>query len=154
VPSYRPNVAALMLRADGALLICERRGEPGAWQFPQGGVDPGESHDEALAREIREEIGLTPNCYQVLEQRGGYRYLYPEGVREKKRRKHGHVGQEQEYYLCQLNGEAREIDVRQRPREFARYRWIRPEEFKLSWLPEFKRDVYRRVMADFFGVEL
>jgi len=46
------------------------------------------------------------------------------------------------------------VNVNQRPREFGAYRWIRPEEFDLDWLPEFKRDVYRQVMMDFFGVRL
>ncbi|MFA8373919.1 MAG: NUDIX domain-containing protein, partial [Akkermansia muciniphila] len=38
---YRPNVAGMMVRQDGKLLICERSGQKGAWQFPQGGIDPG-----------------------------------------------------------------------------------------------------------------
>ena len=42
----------------------------------------------------------------------------------------------------------------QRPREFGAYRWILPEEFDLDWLPDFKRDVYRQVMLDFFSVRL
>ena len=49
---------------------------------------------------------------------------------------------------------APEVDVNQRPREFGAYRWILPEEFDLEWLPAFKRDVYRQVMMDFFGVKL
>jgi putative (di)nucleoside polyphosphate hydrolase len=35
-------------------------------------------------------------------------------------------------------------------REFKAYKWIRPEEFDLNWLPEFKREVYREVMDNFF----
>ena len=69
-------------------------------------------------------------------------------------RKHGCHGQEQTYYHCLLRPDAPEVDVNQRPREFAAYRWIMPEEFDLEWLPEFKRDVYRLVMLDFFGVKL
>jgi len=155
VPEFRPNVAALMTRAGGdELLICERWTIPGAWQFPQGGVDPGESELEALHREVEEEIGLRPEDYEVMSQRGGYRYLYPEEVRRKKLRKHGCAGQEQVYFLCRLREGAREVDVNQRPREFARYRWISPGEFDVGWLPDFKREVYREVMRDFFGVRL
>lgn len=143
-----------MTRADGRLLICERWQVPGAWQFPQGGVDPGETPAEALRREVGEEIGLRPKDYEVLESRTGYRYLYPEEVRKKKVRKHGCQGQEQEYFLCRLREGATEIDTNQRPREFARHRWILPEEFDLDWLPAFKREVYREVMRDFFRVKL
>ncbi len=143
-----------MVKPQGQLLVCERWTIPGAWQFPQGGVDDGESLEQALYREVREEVGLLPQHYELLGSRTGYRYLYPEEVRMKKMRKHGCHGQEQTYYHCLLKPEAPEIDVNQRPREFASYRWIMPEEFDLEWLPEFKRDVYRQVMLDFFGVRL
>lgn len=143
-----------MTREDGRLLICERWQVPGAWQFPQGGVDAGESADEALRREVREEIGLKPRDYEIVGSKSGYRYLYPEEVRRKKVRKHGCHGQEQEYFLCRLRPGAAEVDTNQRPREFAGHRWILPEEFDLDWLPDFKREVYREVMRDFFAIRL
>jgi putative (di)nucleoside polyphosphate hydrolase len=152
--SYRPNVAALIVNSVGNLLICERWTIPGAWQFPQGGVDAGESLEEALYREVKEEVGLSPKDYQVIRKRDGYRYLYPETVRGKKLRKHGNHGQEQTYFLCHLRDDAPPVNVNQKPREFRAYRWILPEEFDLDWLPEFKRDVYREVMRDFFEVDL
>jgi len=151
---YRPNVAALLVNQLGNLLICERWTIPGAWQFPQGGVDQGESLQDALYREVMEEIGISGQHYEVVAERGGYRYLYPEQVRLKKLKKHGYHGQEQTYYLCLLKDGAPEVDVKQKQREFRAYRWIDPEEFDLDWLPSFKRDVYRQVMMDFFGVEL
>jgi putative (di)nucleoside polyphosphate hydrolase len=151
---YRSNVAALIVRSDGSLLICERWTIPGAWQFPQGGVDAGETLEEALFREVKEEIGIGPKHYKILEKRAGYRYLYPEAVQKKKLQKHGNQGQEQTYFLCKLADNAPQVDVNQKPREFRAYRWIDPEEFDLDWLPKFKRDVYRQVMADFFELAL
>jgi putative (di)nucleoside polyphosphate hydrolase len=151
---FRPNVAALIMKPEGQLLICERFTVPGAWQFPQGGVDDGETVEKALFREVREEIGLGPSHYEILERREGYRYLYPEDVRAKKLRKHGNHGQEQTYFLCRLNSGAPPINVHQKGREFRAYRWIDPSEFDLDWLPPFKRQVYRDVMRDFFGLEL
>jgi putative (di)nucleoside polyphosphate hydrolase len=53
-----------------------------------------------------------------------------------------------------LKPDAPEVNVNQRPREFSAYRWILPTEFELEWLPEFKREVYRQVMKDFFDVNL
>ena len=151
---YRPNVAALIVNASGCLLVCERFNLPGAWQFPQGGVDDGESMEQALIREVREEVGLGKNDYEILERRDGYRYLYPPEVRVKKIRKHGNHGQEQTYFLCKLKDTAPPIYVNQTPQEFGAYRWILPEEFDLDWLPSFKREVYRAVMEDFFNVSL
>ncbi|QTN34242.1 RNA pyrophosphohydrolase [Akkermansiaceae bacterium] len=151
---YRPNVAALMVNADGNLLICERAGVQGAWQFPQGGVDAGESMEQALFREVREEIGIASKHYEIISRRDGYRYLYPPDVRVKKIRKHGNHGQEQTYFLCKLKPSAPPVNVNQIPQEFGAYRWIQPDEFDLDWLPAFKHEVYRCVMADFFGVDL
>jgi len=148
----RPNVAALIVKPEGQLLICERWMVPGAWQFPQGGVDAGETPEQALFREVREEVGLEPRHYEVSAQRGGYRYLYPPGVRSKKLLRHGSHGQEQTYFLCRLLPGAPSVNVHQPAREFSAYRWIEPLEFDLDWLPEFKRDVYRQVMWDFFQV--
>ena len=109
---YRPNVAALILNTNGSLLICERSNMPGAWQFPQGGVDNGESIEQALIREVREEVGLGKNDYEILESREGYRYLYPPEVRVKKIRKNGSHGQEQTYFLCKLKPTAPAIKLR------------------------------------------
>jgi putative (di)nucleoside polyphosphate hydrolase len=151
---YRSNVAAVMINGAGSLLICERANIPGAWQFPQGGVDLGETSEQALLREVREEVGLEPKDYEVIGQRAGYRYLYPMDVRGKKLRKHGSHGQEQTYFLCRLKPGAPLVDVNQKPQEFRAYRWIPPEEFDLDWLPAFKRDVYREVLRDFFKIQL
>ncbi len=150
--SYRPNVAALMTNLEGNLLICERTTIPGSWQFPQGGIDSGESALDALHREVSEEIGLSPSHYEVLSHRSGYRYLYPEKVRLAKLKKHGNHGQEQTYFHCLLNPNAPPINVSQSPPEFSAYRWISPDEFDLDWLPSFKRETYAAVLSDFFGM--
>ncbi len=149
--NYRSNVAVLLLNRKGKLLVCERLNSKGAWQFPQGGVDEGEKLIKALAREVEEEIGLPWGSYKVLEKRGGYSYLYPNQV---KKQQQYFDGQEQTYYLCRLKKSAPEIDLDQTSPEFGRYAWIWPEDFKLKWLPEFKRQVYRAVMLDFFDVRL
>ena len=146
---YRPNVAAIIQNLDGEILVAERSGIKNAWQFPQGGVDKGEDLETALRREVREEVGIVANLFEILSSRGGYRYDYPD--RHKKKRTF--AGQEQTYYLCRFTGEDSDIKLDDSP-EFDRHRWIRPEDFKSAWLPEFKLRVYREVMRDFFGVEI
>lgn len=146
-PRLRPNVAGIVQRSDGRILICERINLAGAWQFPQGGVDKGESHAEALAREMEEEIGLRPGHYRVVAHKGPYRYLFGDG-REKK----GYQGQEQDYYLLQLVAPEAKICLATAHPEFRACRWIEPSGFDLGWLPGFKKEVYQAVLNDFFGI--
>lgn len=154
VEHYRPNVAIILLNEDDEILICERFDVDGVWQFPQGGVDKEESVLSALHREVREEIGLDPEDYIILDQRGGYRYKYPPGVKEKKKKKYNCVGQEQTYFLCRLNSSQKKIDVEQDPPEFQDHKWIKPKKFRLKWLTDFKHNVYRQVFKDFLNCEI
>ena len=150
MPEYRPNVAAIILNEHGEILICERANNARAWQFPQGGVDKGETSKEALFREVWEEVGLKSEHYEILEKKSGYKYLYPPKVRNKKK----YDGQKQTYYLCQLKEGAPEVDLGEKNPEFSDYDWVRPEEFDEEWLPDFKLEVYRQVMMDFFKTEI
>lgn len=147
--TYRPNVAAIIQDADGSILICERADCPGAWQFPQGGIAHSETPEDALKRELKEELSLPPAAYQVAESHGPYRYLFPEN-----RTKEGFAGQEQRYFLVKLGAEKSAINPATAHREFQATRWIRPKEFQLDWLPPMKRPVYAAVFKAFFGVTL
>ena len=144
---YRPNVAAIVRKPGGWILIAERSDVEGAWQFPQGGVKRGETHEAALERELMEEIGLPASKYRVAGERGPFRYRFRLG-----RKKEGFLGQEQRYYLVDLLDPAFEFEFGGHKPEFRSVRWIRPSQFDLRWLPPMKRPVYRRVLEEFFGV--
>ena len=146
--SYRRNVALILSRAGGEILVCERTGFPNSWQFPQGGVKEGESDIEALHREVREEISLAPGTYRIVTQRGPYRYTFRPGFR-----KEGFDGQAQTYFLAELLGSA-ESGIRVDREEFHSCRWIFPHSFKIEWVAPIKRRVYRAVFRDFFGISL
>jgi putative (di)nucleoside polyphosphate hydrolase len=146
---YRPNVAAILQRANGDIFVAERINIKGAWQFPQGGIDDGENAEQALFRELEEEIGVKRDLLQIVQKREGYRYAFTKG-----RLKYGiYGGQEQTYYLCRFLGEDKDFDLDATHREFASFQWIKPSEFQMDWVPKFKRHVYRQVMLDFFGIE-
>jgi putative (di)nucleoside polyphosphate hydrolase len=146
---YRSNVAAIIKRKDGKILIGERSNVTGAWQFPQGGVKKSETLRAALSRELMEELSLTSAHYRVIESKGPYRYLFPPG-----RTKEGFDGQEQTYFLIEFIGTDSDLDVKTEEPEFLRFRWIEPSNFQIDWVPKFKREVYRRVFLDFFRVVL
>ncbi len=146
---YRPNVAVILQNKIGQILICERVSDPGSWQFPQGGVDEGETHEHALERELLEELALKPDDYKLLKRKGPYRYLLGEG-----RTKKGYDGQEQHYFLADFIAADSRINVATLHQEFRDFKWIKPEEFELKWLAKMKRDVYRAVFKDFFDIDI
>ncbi len=147
---YRPNVAAILLNAQDEIFVAERINIKGAWQFPQGGIDEGEDAETALFRELAEEIGVARDKLQVIQQRGGYRYAF-----SKNRLKYGiYGGQEQTYFMCRFLGTDADFNLAATHQEFASWKWVRPQEFQMSWVPRFKRAVYRQVLLDFFQIEL
>lgn len=57
-----PVTAAALVRADGSILVAERpagKSLAGLWEFPGGKIDPGETPEASLVRELAEELGLT-----------------------------------------------------------------------------------------------
>jgi putative (di)nucleoside polyphosphate hydrolase len=142
---YRPAVAAILQNRSGRILICERADAPGAWQFPQGGMETGETLVAALMREVLEEISLPRSAYSIACVRGPYRYRFPDGITKK-----GFRGQMHHYFLLRLRGPKSLLNVGSPNAEFRSARWIWPEEFDLAWLPPMKRRAYGRVLQDFF----
>ncbi len=147
-PTYQQNVAGILRNREGKILICERISIRNAWQFPQGGVDDGETAEQALTRELGEEIGLEPGDFRIGEKRTGYRYLFPGG------RKRGHDGKEQTYFLCDFLADDAKINVATAHPEFRAWKWVSPAEFRREWLPAMKLEVYSAVFQDFFGVRI
>ena len=120
----------------------------GAWQFPQGGVDPGETPGQALVRELWEEISVDPGDVRIIRKQDGYRYLFSGG------KKRGHDGKDQTYFLCDFLGDDSKINVQTEHPEFRAWKWISPSEFRKEWLPEMKLKVYSSVFQDFFGIRI
>jgi putative (di)nucleoside polyphosphate hydrolase len=121
----------------------------GAWQFPQGGIDAGETAWEALVRELEEEVGLMPGEYLAGPVSGPHRYDFPNG-----RLRGEFGGQEQTWFLVELKEDGVGITHETADREFRALTWIVPGDFRLGWLVPMKHEVYRVVMWEFFGVEL
>ena len=65
---HTPCVGAVINDEGGRLLLIQRRNEPGAglWSVPGGRIEPGESDQQAIVREVREETGLVVTCGPLL----------------------------------------------------------------------------------------
>ena len=144
---YRPNVGIILTNQYGQLLWARRVGQD-AWQFPQGGIKEHETPEEALYRELKEEIGLDADDVDIIARtRGWLRYRLP----RKMIRRHSKpicVGQKQKWFLLQLRCGENSICVDQSPTpEFDRWRWV-SYWYPLGQVVAFKREVYRRALKE------
>ncbi|PIE89137.1 MAG: hypothetical protein CR997_12745 [Acidobacteria bacterium] len=144
---YRLNVAALIyrLKADGKLqlLLGRRRDFPSCWQWPQGGVDEGESLEEAFHREVFEETGLK-NLHIVAKIAKPVRYEFNEEGRKKFK---PYKGQEQVYFIAKIpDGEptADRLDS-VKNKEFTELKWKNPT-LAVKTAPAFKAKAYKNAL--------
>lgn len=144
---YRPNVGIILTNQRGQVLWARRIGHQ-AWQFPQGGIQLGETVEQALYRELWEEVGLLPHQVRIIARtRGWLRYRFPARF---VRRWHQPVciGQKQKWFLLQLLDEPHAIRLDSTPEaEFDQWMWV-SYWYPLGQVVTFKRDVYRRALLE------
>ncbi|WP_010275730.1 NUDIX domain-containing protein [Paenibacillus senegalensis] len=70
-----------IIRDDNGRILLQRRSDYGNWGLPGGGMDPGESIEETMIREVKEETGLEVEQYELYTVYSGSRmkYTYPDG---------------------------------------------------------------------------
>lgn len=145
---FRANVGIVLRHADGRLFLGRRAGGRG-WQFPQGGMRSGEAPEDALYRELHEEVGLQAGDVRLLAKtRRWLRYRLPAKYVRRGQRPLC-IGQKQHWFLLQLTSDESSIafDRSDEPPEFDRWRWV---DF---WQPVrevifFKRPVYARALHE------
>ncbi|UTW59730.1 RNA pyrophosphohydrolase [Kordiimonas sp. SCSIO 12603] len=144
---YRPCVGVVLLNSEGNIFTAERLDRPGAWQMPQGGVDEGESLEEAALRELEEEISVPASAVKVLSQTSDWiAYDLPPkliGVAWGGKFR----GQKQHWFLLELTGDESLINLETEHPEFTRWKWSSREEL-ISEIVDFKRDVYVKVAEE------
>lgn len=144
---YRANVGIVLSNQEGEVLLGGRVGQNG-WQFPQGGKRVEESVEQAMYRELEEEVGLKPDDVEVLGRTSEWlRYTLPDRY-VRRNVEPLCIGQKQQWYLLRLaRNDARvRLDTTAVP-EFDRWRWVE------YWLPVreviyFKREVYVKALAE------
>ena len=145
---YRPNVGIILSNDVGRVLWARRVGQE-AWQFPQGGIRSDETPEEAMFRELNEEVGLSPEHVEVIgSTRGWLRYQLPKRFVRRNCRPIC-IGQKQVWFLLRVSdaGESHvRLDCGDKP-EFDCWRWVDYWQ-PLREVVFFKRDVYRRALSE------
>ncbi len=144
---FRPNVGIILTNTERHLFWGRRVGQ-NAWQFPQGGIKSDETPQQAMFRELQEEVGLKPNQVTVLgSTRHWLRYRLPKRFI---RRHCGPIciGQKQVWFMLRVDcGEdAFCLDECDKP-EFDAWRWVRYWQ-PLREVVYFKRRVYQQALEE------
>ncbi len=147
--AWRENVAAVVLDAAGRVLLGLGTGQNAYWHFPQGGVRGSETQQEALRRELWEEVRLAPGSYRIITSYGGLRYRYRKDNDKRERWR----GQEQCYYLVLCHEEMPGTDCSHTD-EFSALTWMPWRELSAEHFAPAKRKVVSRVLSAFFPPHL
>ncbi|MCR3754946.1 MAG: RNA pyrophosphohydrolase [Candidatus Westeberhardia cardiocondylae] len=152
IGKYRPNVGIIICNYHGKLLLARRYGKKNSWQFPQGGIDDTETVNEAMYRELFEEVGLKKDDVRILAYT---KYWIKYNIPKNLIRLNSiplYIGQKQKWFLLKLMVSDKNINLNCNCiSEFDKWCWVN------FWYPMkkivfFKRHVYRKVLEDFFNV--
>lgn len=149
-------------RANVGIVICNNKGQvfwarryrQNSWQYPQGGIDQGENPEEAMYRELHEEVGLRPQDVEVLAvTKQWLRYKLPKRL-IRRDSKPLCIGQKQKWFLLRLKCKTEDVNLlgTDHP-EFDDWRWV-SYWYPVRQVVSFKREVYRKVMLEFAPVAL
>lgn len=150
---FRANVGIVICNRNGQVFWARRFGQH-SWQFPQGGIDEGETAEQAMYRELNEEVGLQPEQVKILRiTKNWVKYRLPKRL-IRQDSDPVCIGQKQKWFLLQLTCADDDVDLLHTGHpEFDDWRWVS------YWYPirnvvSFKRDVYRRVMKEFVSTAM
>lgn len=148
---FRPNVGIVICNHKGQVFWARRYGQH-SWQYPQGGIDEGETPEQTMYRELEEEVGLTPDDVEILAvSKNWLRYRLPKRLIRRESMPVC-IGQKQKWFLLRLRCKESDVDLLKTSHpEFDDWRWVS------YWYPirnvvSFKRDVYRRAMKEFASI--
>jgi putative (di)nucleoside polyphosphate hydrolase len=144
---FRPNVGIILLNQKNQV-FWGKRIRTHSWQFPQGGIDRGETPEQAMIRELHEEVGLKQEHVRIVARtRDWLRYEVPDRFIRRDARGF-YKGQKQIWFLLQMAAPDHHLNLRATDHpEFDAWRW------NDYWVPldavvEFKRGVYEMALTE------
>lgn len=145
---FRKCAVIVLMKGDLAF-AGERMDAREAWQFPQGGVDEGETYVQAAVRELFEETGIL-NAKFIKSTQKAYRYRFPQFVQGSILYKYGdlrYVGQQQVFCLFHFTGTDSEVNLQQTEQEFRSWQWM-PVPDIVRGIVRFKRRSYEKALIE------
>ena len=145
---YRRCVGMMILNNIKEILVGRRLDHPsGFWQMPQGGIDENENPEEAVWREMMEEIGT--NKAKLLKISSQWiNYDIPSETLKTLPWGHKYIGQTQKWFAFQFTGEENDINVGTVNPEFSEWKWTKINSIVDEIVP-FKRGVYSVILEEF-----
>ena len=134
----RKGVVGVIINSQKQVLLFERSDRPNTWQFPQGGIKKSETPEEALYRELLEEIG-TNKCDILKRGVGTTVYHWPK-ISGK------YLGQEHTWFLCSLHLNVLPI-LKNSDGSFVAYGWETPEN-AIKKVIDWKRPSYEQGLKE------
>ena len=145
---YRKCVGMMILNNNNEILVGKRMDHPsGFWQMPQGGIDKNEIPEEAVWREMMEEIG-TNNAKMIKISSQWINYEIPRETLQTLPWGEKYIGQTQKWFAFRFTGEDIDINVGTENPEFSEWKWAKYESLVDNIVP-FKRKVYAKIIEEF-----
>ena len=145
---YRSCVGMMILNDTNKILVGRRLDHPsGFWQMPQGGIDDDEKPEEAVWREMMEEIG-TNNAKLIKSANQWYKYEIPKETLKTLPWGEKYIGQKQKWFAFRFTGKEKDINVNTNNPEFSEWKWILHNSLVDNIVP-FKRKLYKNVLSEF-----
>lgn len=143
---YRPCVGIMLINKAGLVFVGNRIDIDGDhWQMPQGGIDEGETAEQAAWRELTEEVG-SDDAELLGESTRWFNYDLPPDLAQTAWEGR-YRGQTQRWFAFRFTGDDSDIDLEAHHAEFEAWKWANISEL-VDLTVSFKRDVYREVVAD------
>ena len=144
---FRANVGIILANTQGQVLWAKRIGHD-SWQFPQGGIDYGETPLDAMYRELYEEVGLYPQHVELLAvTKAWLRYRLPKRY-VRTNQEPLCIGQKQKWFLLRLDeNNAQNIRFDTSKPEFDEWQWV-SYWYPLNQVVAFKRGVYQKALQE------
>ena len=138
----------MILNSNNEILVGRRIDHPsGFWQMPQGGIDENEDPEEAVWREMLEEIG-TNNAKIIKISDQWIKYEIPEKTLKTLPWGEKYIGQQQKWFAFRFAGQDKEINVGTENPEFSEWKWAKINSIIDNIVP-FKRLVYSKIIEEF-----